>query len=137
MATRLERSYLLPKGKNVSRMAKVVGDYFTKFEGMTVCVNEMNSGNFMITCRTKEVYKSIKGNVKRVTGHDLNITVSLLQEGNTVKVEFNQEINEGLRAAKAIFISFAGIGFAKLHGIKKRHDIPFELNDVIMAYLKA
>lgn len=136
MATRLERSYLLPKEKTISGIAANIENYFVKFEGMDVCVDELNSTCFLITCRTKAVHKSIKGNTKRLTGHDLNISVGLFEQENNVIVRFDQEINEGTRAATAIIVSFAGIGFAKLHGIKKRHDIPFELNDVITAYLK-
>ena len=135
MATRLERSYFLPEGKTISGMATAVGAYFEKFSGMDVHVNQMNTASYQITCRTKSVHRTIRGNLKRAAGHDMNLTVGLFQQANHVKVEFDQEISEGLRMAKALLTAPLGIGLIELHGIYQRHNIPFELDEVISAYL--
>lgn len=136
MATRLERSYALPAGKTVSGMAKAVQDYFEKYQGMDIYADQMNSTCYRITCRTKAATRTVKGNLKRLTGHDLDITVGLYQQGSQVKVSFDQEINEKTRTLAALITAPAGIGIVQLHGIMERHNIPFELDETITKYLK-
>ena len=114
MATRLERSYFLPEGKNISAMANAVGAYFEKFSGMDVRVNQMNTASYQITCRTKSVHRTIRGNLKRAAGHDMNLTVGLFQQANHVKVEFDQEISEGLRMAKALLTAPIAVSYTHL-----------------------
>ena len=137
MATRLERYYDIPAGKTIDGMAEVLETYLGKFKGMDIVSIKENSGTITITCRTKPVTKSVRGITKRATGHDLNMAVRLYQNGNKVKVEFEQLINEGTRMVKAILMSPVGVGIAQLDGIRSRHNIPHELNQKIAYYLES
>ena len=72
---------------------------------------------------------------RKVSGNDVQITVTIIQKGNQAEVHYKQDINEVLQATKAVFKSFALIGISELYGIRTRREIPIELNAVIEQYL--
>lgn len=136
MATRLARSYQLPCGKNISGMAKAVANYFGTLSGVDICAKEMNPSCFRVTCRTKSLNKSLTGGIKKIAGYDLDLTVNLYQQGGQVRVEYDQEIDEGGRVLKGLLLSAAVVGLVQLGGVKHRHEIPREINKAISAYLR-
>lgn len=131
MATRLERSYILPSGKTISGIATAIKNYFNTLQGVAVCATQKNFTAWIITCKNKD----ISGLAQKAVGCDISVIIYLSQTQNTVTVKFEQEINEIVRVKKAIYNLFWPLGIASLYGVKKRHDIPSELHKVIWEYL--
>lgn len=95
----------------------------------------------MVSCVTDSVWsapgldKKLKGAVRKFSGNDVKIKVSIVPKGRQAEVHYFQNISETIRTAKAVFKSFAFIGASELYGINERLKIPGKLDAVIKNYL--
>lgn len=95
----------------------------------------------MISCVTDSVVgasgieQKFNSAVRKVSGNDIKITVTIIQKGDQAEVHYNQDISEAFQAVKAVFKSFALIGISELYGIRTRREIPILLNATINRYL--
>lgn len=141
MATRLMRSYQLMPGKSIRGMGQAIKDFFYTYSGTKVTLTSYAEGYCIVSCVTESVVsapgldKKFSGAVRKLSGNDVNITVTLIQKGNKVEVHYLQDISEALQALKAVFVSFAPIGVSQLYSIKTRREIPIKLNAAINDYL--
>lgn len=141
MATKLMRTYTLNPGKDIHGMGQTIKNFFSGYSGTKVTLSYGEDKSCMISCVTDSVAgasgieQKLNSAVRKASGNDVQITVTILQKGNQAEVHYKQDISEVLHAAKAIFKSFALIGISELYGIRTRREIPIELNAVIQQYL--
>lgn len=141
MATRLVRTYAFTPGKNIYGMGQAVKDFFSNYKGTKVTLNYGMEGSCVISCVTDSVVgasgieQKFNSAVRKVSGNDIKITVTIIQKGDQAEVHYNQDISEAFQAVKAVFKSFALIGISELYGIRTRREIPILLNATINRYL--
>ncbi len=141
MATKLVRTYTLTPGKDICGMGCAVKNFFNNYKGTKVTLNYGESGNCVISCVTasigdvSSIEQKINGVIRKVSGSDVQISVTIIQKGGQAEVHYKQDISEILKATKAVFKSFALIGISELYGIHTRRKIPIELNEAINRYL--
>lgn len=141
MATKLVRSYTFKPGKNIHGMGQAIKNFFSNYKGTKVTLNYGENGNCIISCVTDSIRgasgieQKFSSAVRKVSGNDVQITVTIIQKGNQAEVHYRQDISEVLQTAKAVFKSFAPIGISELYGIRTRRKIPIELNVAINQYL--
>lgn len=141
MATKLVRTYTVHPGKNIHGMGQAIKNFFSEYSGTKVTLSYDENGNCMITCVTDSISRAsgIEQNfnsvVRKFSGNDVQITVTIIQKGNQAEVHYRQDISEALQAVKAVFKSFALIGISELYGIHTRREIPIKLNEAIQRYL--
>lgn len=141
MATKLVRTYTFNPGKNIHGMGQAIKNFFSEYKGTKVALSYGEDGSCMITCVTNSIRgtsgikQKINSIVRKVSGNDVQITVTIIQKGNQAEVHYRQDISETLQAAKAVLKSFALIGVSELYGIRTRREIPIKLNAVIKRYL--
>lgn len=143
MATKLVRTYTFRPGKTLQGMGQAVKSFFSDFKGTKVTLSYGEDGSCMISCVTdsikdiRNIKKNIESGKRRLSGNDVQITVTIIQKGNQAEVHYLQDISEILQATKAVFGSFAPVGVSKLYGIHTRREIPIKLNAAINQYLNS
>lgn len=129
MATKLTRTYQIPEGKTIAGMAKAVETLFRSYDKTEVQLTRDLDGKWFVSCETKSA-------IKKAAGTDMKILVTIFQKNsNCAEVHFFQDINEIVRAGKAIFKTPFFLGITGLVGIQDRHQIPYDVNRVISNYL--
>lgn len=128
MATKLVRTYRFTPGKDIHGMGEAVRNFFESYKGTQVILGYNADGSCVIFCITDSF-------VRKASGNDVQITVTIIPKGDQAEVHYRQDISEALRAVKAVFKSFALTGISELYGIQERREIPIKLNDVINKYL--
>lgn len=141
MATKLVRVYTFKQGKDIHGMGQAIKNFFCSYSGTKVTLTYGEDGSCMISCVTDSIMNAsgieqkINSVVRKASGNDVQIIVTIIQKGNQAEVHYKQDINETLQAAKAVFKSFALIGISELYGIRTRREIPIKLNMAIEQYL--
>ena len=141
MATKLVRTYTLNSGKDIHGMGQAIKKFFSGYSGTKVALSYGEDGSCIISCVTDSIKEAsgieqkFNSAVRKFSGNDVQITVTIIQKGNQAIVHYKQDICESLQAVKAVFKSFALIGIGELYGIRARREIPIELNKVIEQYL--
>lgn len=124
-------------------MGQAIKDFFSTYSGTKVTLTSYAEGYCIVSCVTESVVsapgldKKFYGAVRKLSGNDVKITVTLIQSGGEVEVHYLQDISEALEAVKAVFLSFALIGVSQLYSIKTRREIPINLNAAIRDYLRS
>lgn len=141
MATKLVRTYTFNPGKDIHGMGQAIKRFFSGYSGTKVTLSYGEDGSCMISCATDSIIRAsgikqkFNSAVRKVSGNDVQITVTIIQKGNQAEVHYKQDISETAQAVKAVFKSFALLGISELYGIRTRRDIPIKLNKVIEQYL--
>lgn len=143
MATKLVRTYTFNPGKNIHGMGQAIKNFFSNYKGTKVKLSYEKDGSCTISCVTDSISSASGINqkfnsaVRKVSGNDVQIIVTIIQKGNQAEVHYSQYVSETLQAVKAVFKSFALIGISELYGIRTRREIPIQLNAAINQYLNS
>lgn len=143
MATKLVRTYTFKSGKDIHGMGQAIKRFFSGYSGTKVALSYEEDGSCIISCDTDSIIgasgieQKLNSAIRKVSGNDVKITVTIIQKGNQAEVHYKQDICESLKAVTAVFKSFALIGVSELYGIRTRREIPIELNAAIKQYLNS
>lgn len=122
------RFYALPNNKSVIGAVSAVEQFLRTYEGTKVSTEQGAGGSYAITCKTGM-------NIRKMIGYDMKFTVMLSKKDQLLKVEYVQNVEEFIRAMKAVFLTNAVLGVCKLCGAKERHEVPYKLDEAIRRYL--
>ena len=136
MATNLYRYYQLPENKNLQDLAYIVMAFFENYDGADLEMKTQND-TYLITCKTRFFLNDTDAFRTKMMGLDINISVELYQEGDHVKVTYQQDINNLLQVIKGLVIANPVKGLFLIKGAIDRHNIPSKLHETIKAYLNS